>query len=190
MQAGPNALPIFRPHEVVRLLAPLDLQLASREDCELGRALAAQLISPAIALTQTLLRVQARCGAAIFVQRAEGNVTGVTTLLPLRPEGKRAIENHAFDTKLPPDELLCAPGDPLAAVYPWGFAATTRRASAAVVSMVIRLREYWPEVPFFTRAVTASGARVVRGRMRYSPYPGAPDDLLWNPVPLLQERVA
>ena len=190
MLSGSGRLPRFQPPDVVRLLAPLDLHLASREDCDLGRALAAELIGPAIALTQTLLRVQARCGAAIFVQRAEGVVTGVSTLLPLRLEGRRAIESHAFDTRLPPDELLCAPGDSLAAVYPWGFAARTRRASAAVVSMVIRLREHWPDIPFYTRAVTPSGSKVVRGRMGYSPYPGAPDDLLWNPVCTLQERVA
>lgn len=190
MLSDANQLPAFQPRGVVGLLAPLDLHLASPEECELGRRLAAELISPAIALTETLLRVQERCGAAVFVQRVANDVTGVTTLLPLRPEGLQAIKAHAFDTRLPPNELLCAPGDPLAATYLWGFAATTKRASAAVVHMTIRLREHWSEIPFFTRAVTRAGSKVVRGRMGYRPYPNAPDDLLWNPVSSLQERAA
>jgi hypothetical protein len=185
----------YDPREFVELLAPLDLHPADDAECAAGRALAAEMISPAIASLETLRRVHARTGgAALFVQTAEGEVTGVTGILPVSVEGLRAMVEHRFNAKDPLDEHLCAPGEAMAAQYPWAFAAKTRRASAAVVQMTILLRERYPDIPFFTRAVTPAGAKVVRGRMGYSPYPGAPDDLLWNPARppsvLSQERAA
>ena len=86
--------------------------------------------------------------------------------------------------------FLCAPGDELACIYGWGFAARTRRASAQVVLGAMAIRDAFPDIPVFTRAATPAGERIICGKMEYRPYPGAPDDLLWNPVRASQERAA
>ena len=111
-------------------------------------------------------------------------------MIPLSPAGLAAILEHRFDPRTPVDEHLCGPGEPFAAVYGWGIAGCTRKAAAKVVVGVNALRERFPDIPFFTRTATPAGAKVVRGRLGYSPYPGAPDDLLWNPVRTAQERAA
>lgn len=111
-------------------------------------------------------------------------------MIPINPEGRRAIEEHCFDPRNPPNEYLSQPGDPFAAVYGWGIAGLTRRASATVVQGVKALRDHFKDVPFYTRTATEAGRRVVCGRLGYAPFPGAPDDLLWNPVTPLQERAA
>lgn len=117
-------------------------------------------------------------------------MTGVLGLVPLRPAGLKAVEQHLFDAGNPPQEYLCAPGDPFAGLYGWGFAARGRRASARVVLGAMKIREHLSDIPFFTRAATPAGVKVICGRMGYVPYPGAPDNLLWHPVLSAQERAA
>lgn len=178
------------PNKIVELMAGIDLHLAEPEECDAGRAIAAELISPHVALSATFRRVQAQTGSAVFVTRHQGEVTGVLGVVPLRPEGLRAVQSHLFDPKNPPEEYLCAPGDSFPGLYGWGFSAKTRKASAMVVIGAMTLREYLGDIPFFTRAATPAGVKVICGRMGYAPYPGAPDDLLWNPVRTSQERAA
>jgi hypothetical protein len=178
------------PYEIVDLLAEIDLHPAGPDECDAGRAIAADLISPHVALAITLRRTQERTGSAVFVYRQDAEITGVLAILPLRPEGLDAVERHLFDAKNPPDALLCAPGDPLASLYGWGFSGRTRKASALMLTGALRLREHLHGIPFFTRAATPAGAKVLHGRMGYVPYPGAPDDLLWNPIRPSQERAA
>jgi len=191
VEAAASYLRPYCPHEITDLLVKIELQPADFAQCNVGREMAARMIHPGVASAATLRRIQARTRAAVFVQTQNEVVVGVSGALPLTPSGLGAVEGHQFEARDPADDHLCAPGDPLAAVYAWAFAATTRKASAAVVMMMIRLREHYSDIPFFTRAVTPTGAKVVRGRMGYSPYPGAPDDLLWNPVrPLIEERAA
>ena len=178
------------PQEFIDLLAKDDLHPANPEECEAGRAIAAELISPHVALAATFWRVQAHTGSAVFICRRDGEVTGVLGVVPLQPAGLHAVEHHLFDAKNPPPEFLCAPGDPFAGLYGWGFSARTRKASALVVIGAMKLRDHLNDIPFFTRAATPAGVKVICGRMGYSPFPGAPDDLLWNPVRLSQERAA
>jgi hypothetical protein len=172
-------------------LAPVGLSAADGLECDAGRAIAADLISPHVALAATFRRVQERTESTVLVFRQDDEVVGVLGMVPLRPEGFEAIQRHLFDPKNPPEEFLCAPGDPFPAMYGWGFAARTRRASAAVVLGAMMLRDRYPDIPFFTRAATPAGVKVICGRMGYAAYPGAPDDLLWNPVrPASEERAA
>jgi hypothetical protein len=126
----------------------------------------------------------------VSVCTQDGAVTGVMGMVALTPAGLQAVEAHLFDPKNPPVEFLCREGDALAAVYGWGLAATTRKASAIVLAGALKLRERFPDLPFFTRAATEAGAKVIFGRLGYAPYPGAPDNLLWNPIRTSQERAA
>lgn len=178
------------PSEFHAVLAGIDLYPAEPEECDAGRAIAAELISPHVALASTFRRVHARTGCSVYVSRQDGRVSGVLGLVPLRPAGLKAVEEHVFEARNPPDDLVCEPGDLFPGLYGWGFAASTRRASALVVMGAIKIRERYPDIPFFTRAATPAGVKVICGRMGYAPYPGAPDDLLWHPVRASQEDAA
>jgi hypothetical protein len=180
----------YDPGEIISLLSKINLYPADANECATGREIAAKLISPHVALTSTLQRVQARTQAAVFVYRQSSAITGLVAILSLRPQGVESVERHLFDPKTPPDDCLCRPGDAFAGLYGWGFSGSTRKAAALVLTGAIRLREHFSDIPFFTRAATAAGARALEGRMGYAPYPAAPDDLLWNPVRTNQECAA
>ncbi len=178
------------PSEFHKALAGINLYPAEPEECDAGRAIAADLISPHVALAATFRRVHARTGCSVYVSRQDGQVTGVLGLVPLQPAGLKAVEEHVFVARNPPDEHVCAPGDLFPGLYGWGFAASSRKASAMVVMGAIRIREHLADIPFFTRAATPAGVRIICGKMGYRPYPGAPDDLLWHPVPAPEENAA
>ncbi|OYX36278.1 MAG: hypothetical protein B7Y99_02240 [Caulobacterales bacterium 32-69-10] len=171
-------------------MAAVHLHPADDAECDAGRAIAADLISPHVATAATFRRVQAytRCAVSVFVR--DGEVAGVLGMVPITPAGLDAIQRHVFTQKDPPPEHLCAPGDPLACIYGWGFAARTRRASAQVVLGAMSIRDAFPGIAVFTRAATPAGQRIICGKMGYMPYPDAPDDLLWNPVRSPKERAA
>jgi hypothetical protein len=178
------------PREFMDVLAAIDLHPALPHECHVARAIAAELIGPQVAPPETFEGAHAHTGCSVFVSRHDGEVTGVLGLLPLVPAGLHAVETHTFKSRNPPLELLCAPGDPFPGLYGWGFAARGRKASALVVMGAIKIREHLSDIPFFTRAATPAGVKVICGRMGYAPFPGAPDDLLWNPVDKSQERAA
>ena len=178
------------PREFIDVLATIDLHPANPQECVSSREIAAELIGSVVAPPESFQRAQAHTGCSVFVSRHQGEVTGILGLLPLTPEGLAAVENHTFKSRNPPLELLCAPGEPFPGLYGWGFAARGRKASALVVMGAIKIREHLFDIPFFTRAATPAGVKVICGRMGYAPFPGAPDDLLWNPVEKPQERAA
>ncbi len=101
----------------------------------------------------------------------DGEVAGVLGMEADHPAGLEAIQRHVFTQKDPPPEHLCAPGDPLACIYGWGFAARTCRASAQVVLGAISIRDAFPGIAVFTRAATPAGQRIICGKMGYLPYP-------------------
>jgi len=190
LQATGQQYQIYDPLEFSSVVAGHGLDVASDEECIQGRALAAELISPHVASAAVLLNVQVKTGATVFVHRSGGGIDGVLAMVALTPDGLRAVLEGRFDTRNPDDSFVCAPGDAYAGVYGWGLAGRTRRASAAVMLGAMALRDHYPALPFFSRTATAAGAKVVRGRMGYAPYPGAPDDLLWNPVRTYVEEQA
>jgi hypothetical protein len=182
---------IHDPRKFIEVMAEARLHLATPEECDAGRQIAADTISPNVATAQAFRRVQAYTGSSVWVHRQNGEVTGVLGMVAVSPAGLRAIETHAYPSKDPPEEFLCAPGGMFAGNYGWGFASKTKRAAVQVVLGAIKLRERFPELPFFTRAATPAGVRIICGpKMGYVPFPGAPDDLLWQPVRTPEERAA
>jgi hypothetical protein len=73
---------------------------------------------------------------------------------------------------------MCRPGEPLAGAYGWGMAAHTRPGARAVVMGTELMHKLWPELPFFTRAATPDGERLITGKWGFVHHPAADDDLL------------
>ena len=123
--------------------------------------------------------MQAHSGASVFVYRHDGAAQGFLAAILLRPSGLQKLESDSFDALAPDLEDICKAGETPAAVYAWGLAATTVRASAAVVRALMALRdEALPQVPFFCRAATPQGARVIHGKLGYEPYPNSQAGLM------------
>ena len=173
------------------VLQELGLTPAETDDLPRARALAAQLIGPDIASADSLAAVHRRSGGvAVFVFREEVGVTGVMAWAPLSRLGFGALVGERFNG-LDPDPLHIAAADEHpAAAYGWGMAGATSDARRAVVAGSIALYErILTDVPWFSRAATPDGRRVILGKFGFSPAPASTNGLLvrW---PLPQERAA
>jgi len=144
-----------------------------------GRAIAAQLISPDVAAEATFAAVHNRNGASVFVYRQDGLAQGFLGVILLRASGLAKIEADSFNAVEPDLDDVCEIGEEPAAVYGWGFAAMTARASGAMVLGLMALRDRAGlNVPFFCRAATPAGAKVILGKMGYAPFEGSATGLL------------
>lgn len=144
-----------------------------------GRAIAAELISPDVASEETFAAVHARNGAGVFVYRQEDLAQGFLGVILLRRSGLAKIEADIFNAISPDLADVCEAGEEPAAVYGWGFAATTARAAGAMVMGLMALRDLAGlNVPFFCRAATPAGAKVILGKMGYAPFAGSQTGLL------------
>ena len=160
-------MPVNRLPRVLQAMAKLGLRLATDKDIAEGRALAERLVGPAIASLDVMLRVQARTGCTSFVMRsAEGRLIGALAVIPLSAGAGPSLARGDFDGLSPPDAVLAGPGDVAMAFYGWGMAGLTPRGRAAVIAAAMRLqREVYGDLPFYARAATSQGERVLHDRM-------------------------
>jgi hypothetical protein len=172
----------LEPPVIASCHVELGFEAASDDDLMFARELAAGLIGERIATLETSRTMRALHPMSTMVFKEEGKVTGVLGALPLRASGLLALATDRFDPVNPdPDQIAPAGEDPLA-VYGWGFAATTRRASAAVLNGANLFRTtVFPTIPGFARAATDAGRRVLMGRLGYVPFPRSTTGLLWTP---------
>lgn len=168
------------PSEAVQTcLARHGLQVARMDEIAAGRAMAVALIGPGIASEAAFMAVHRRNGAAVFVYRQDGEAQGFLGLILLRQSGLRRLLADRFDAVAPALSDVCTAKENPAAIYGWGFAARTVRASGACVMGLMALADQaFPDLPFFCRAATPRGERVILGKMGYAPFDGSVSGLL------------
>jgi hypothetical protein len=171
------------PVRIAAVCAQFGLELAAEDDIRAGRAIAARLISDGIASAETFIAMQKLTGASVFVLREDGAVTGMLGFFILRAAGLKAIEGGTFDAIDPDWDMVALAGETPAAVYGWGFAATTERGGRAAVKASVDLhrRLFWG-MPTFTRTATPDGVRVILGSMGYRIYREDDPTLVWIPA--------
>lgn len=149
-------------------------------DGELGavRDLAARLIGPEIAAEPALRAILRRQGCGFYVAREDGVLTALMALVLLNEPGLAAVRAEAFDPIRPDPAHAVRPGETPLAVYGWGIAAATRESARVLVAGSWAVLDAAP-VPFFARAATEAGRRLLTEKMRFAPYPGSTTGLLW-----------
>ena len=160
--------------------ARFDLRAAAPELIVEARDFAAELIGGKIATVQTLAWVHERTGAALFLAREEGRLTGVWATVLLSEAGVRACHADDFDGLEPDRRHVAKKSEDPAGHYAWGIAGSTRESAKRVVAAADAL--YWsvlPHLPFFTRPTTPAGVRVVVERLGFGPVPGSQTGLVW-----------
>jgi len=153
---------------------------ATTEQMAEARAFAASLIGENIVTPQTLAWVQDRTGAALFLAREEGRLTGVWAAVLLSQAGLAACHADRFDALDPNPSHVAEKGDPPAGVYAWGIAGSTRASAKRVVAAgEVAYREVFVHLPYFTRPTTAAGVRLAITRFGFKPVPGSTSGLVW-----------
>lgn len=162
-------------------LEPIGMFDARPDELPAVRALAAALISPHVASEESLAAIYRRTGYGVHIVRKDGEVAGVLALIFLNSAGLEAVETDAFNPLDPALEYIVEGDEPPAAVYCWGIAANRRRAAGILVEGSWAVRSVLPETPYFVRAATDAGRRLLTQSMPFVPYPGSASGLLWWP---------
>lgn len=165
---------VSREMNARRAMAGLGLRLATEEDIAEGHAMAQALLGPRIASRATLTRVQARSRCALFAMRTrEGQLVGAMSVIPLAPAALPSLSMGHFESLDPADIMVARPGEPAIAFYGWGMAGITPRARAAVIAGAMRFqRDIYGHLPFYARAASSEGERILHDRMGARPLPG------------------
>jgi hypothetical protein len=173
---------LFDPIYSARVFSNIGLEPATPAEMADVDAIAQDLIGGETAGVATLSRIQDHAQTVVLVHRENGRVMGFLAWLPLTAEGLRALIDGDFKGLDPSPDHVCRPGEVCVAVYGWGYAGRTRRASAVVIKGVVQGRqEVCPQIPFFTRGSTADGARLLAGRLHAEPFPIDRPGLFWSP---------
>jgi hypothetical protein len=160
-------------------LAPLGMAEAGAHELGAIRALAAGTISPDVAGEAALQALYRRTGYGFYVAREGGAISALIALVLLNDAGFAAIRRETFNSLNPSlDHAARADEEPVA-VYGWGIAAANREAARTVVDGGWAVLEALPTQPFFARAATDAGRRLLTEKMRFVPYPGSATGLLW-----------
>jgi hypothetical protein len=154
------------------------LKIASQGQLPQARQLAADRIGGEVASLECLRKLQTLTGSAILVFVEGSEVTGALGVLQLTPAGHAALLGGALDLAGTQGGHVARPGKAATALYAMGIASATPNAARAVVTGVADLRAAFAHLPFYARAVTAAGRRVLRERMDCVPIPGS--ELLWS----------
>ncbi len=162
-------------------LSAIGLSIPVHDELADARAIAARLIGSHIASLETFHAVAKRNPTSLMVYHEQGVVTGLLGFLLLRPPALYNLATDKFDAVNPDLDLLTEPNEEPLAAYGWGLAATSLRAAAVVLNGANLFRELMPSIPFFARAATPDGRRILCGRLGYTPFPRNTSGLLWSP---------
>ena len=177
--------------EVIRSqLSLLDIHPASALEVAEARQFAARLIGGDIVSPEGLQMVHERSGAGLFVYRDDEELTGVLAIILLSDAGLRAMCDETFDA-LSPDPLHVARADEEpAGLYGWGIAATRKMTARRLVDGLSAIaNNAVGHLPYFARAATPQGERLLIERLGFRPYPGSRTGLL-QLAPYLGGRIA
>ena len=154
--------------------------------------LAGAAVGPSIVRRADFLAVDAISGCTAFAHMGREGFAGALAVIPLRNNGLEALRADRFNGVQPDLDLVARPGEAAAAIYGWGIVGSGPRSRAAVLRAVDRLRrELTFQVPWYCRAATDDGARVILGRLGYAPVPGSASGLFVSePLSLPLRRAA
>jgi hypothetical protein len=162
------------------ILEPIGMFDAKDRELEPARALAARLIGGENVSVAGLRRVYERQGTGVFVSRTDQDVVGVLALIFLNAVGHAAVLAERLDPLAPDLSLVVSGREEPTAVYAWGIAASTREAAQVLVRGAIALGDAVPGIPFYVRAATEAGRRLLTEKMSFTPFPGSTAGLLWS----------
>jgi hypothetical protein len=160
-------------------MARIGVDEARAEDLGQARALAAALIDPAIAPEEAIRAIHARSGCGIYLVHEGGEVAGIVAMVLLNRAGLAAVKDNTFNPLTPALEHVAEAHEEPAAVYGWGVAGATREA-ASVVVQGSRVALETIRQPYFARAATEAGHRMLTAKLGFIPHPGSTTGLLWR----------
>ncbi|HSV04254.1 MAG TPA: hypothetical protein VLI41_13735 [Phenylobacterium sp.] len=169
-------------------LARFGIVPAKPSEMRAARALASELIGGDLVTVETLQRVQAYTGCAIFVAHEDGIVSGVLAWVPFNAAGAAAMRRLRFNIFDPAPQHMASPAEVVCGNYGWGVAGATKATAKRLREGSAAMSPHFDHVPRYARAVTDAGRRYLCDLLGYRELPGS-DGLVWLP-PLSQRMPA
>jgi len=165
----------------VRLLRP-----EGEQDFAAVHSLATAELGPGLASLEEIQRVDGLTGAAIWVVKRHGAVTGFLAPLALTQAGRDALVEDEFDASNIHQSWVARMGQPLAGFYCWCYAGKDQvTRGALVLALRTLIDRHFPDLPFFGRDATEAGARIMR-HLGFAPFDGTPH-LFWRCCSVMDE---
>lgn len=173
---------VCNPEAIRRCVAQDGIVPLRGADLPAAGELAGASVGPSIVRRADFLAVDAISDCTAFAYVGRDGFAGALAIIPLRSQGLAALRADRFNGVQPDLELVARPGERVAAIYGWGIVGSGPRSRAAVLRSVDRLRrELTFEIPWYCRAATDDGARVILGRLGYAPAQGSASGLFLSP---------
>jgi len=153
---------LWHPRHFRDEAAPFGVHLAAPAELAAAHQLAEALVGARLAPLSALAASHARTGASAWLYTCQrtGDVSGVLLTLPLTAEGEIALILGKFNAADPDPEHLCAPGDPVSAMYIWFTGGRGLSARSAVMRTALAWRDgVYGDLRAYSRAATSGGAR-------------------------------
>lgn len=127
-----------------------------------------------------LAAAHSQTGASVWVY-GQPDVTGVLLNLPLTAEGEIALILDELDRSHPDPDHICAPGEPVSAMYIWFTGGLDLRSQAAVMRVAFAWRDgFYANLRAYSRAVSKGGERGLTS-LRFAPLEKRPAGLMYCP---------
>ncbi len=144
-------------------------------------ALAEDLLGSQLTSADIIARIHRVTGTTSWV--CGDPIDGVFIIVPVSPDGLRAIQTGTFDPGGPEKSHLAALGQTCAGVYVGAYAGATHQARKQVMMATVTMRvEGYGQVPAFARGATDDGVRSMES-LGFAPA-GFGADQLWMQPPV------
>lgn len=151
---------LWDPRHFREEAAQYGVRVATQHQLAALHQLAEELVGMRLAPLASLAAAHAHTRASAWVYDAADGVSGLILNLPLTAEGEIALILGRFNSSDPELEHLCAPGEPVSAMYIWFTGGRGLRARTAVMRTAFAWRDgFYGGLRAYSRAATTGGAR-------------------------------
>nr|WP_070960291.1 hypothetical protein [Hyphomonas sp. Mor2] len=143
---------------IIKGMGAFGWRLAKSSEHTEMMALAEELLGSQLTSAETIAWINSVTGSTSWV--CGDPIDGIFIIVPVSPEGLRAIQTGEFDPSGPNKEHLAALGQTCAGVYVGAYAGANHQARKNVMMATVTMRvEGYGQVPAFARGATEDGVR-------------------------------
>lgn len=167
--------------EIIKGMEAFGWRLAKPAEHAEMMALAEKLLASELTSAETINWINSITGTTSWIHGDP--IDGIFIIVPVSPEGLKAIHSGAFDPSGPDKHHLAALGQTCAGVYVGAYAGATHDARKAVMMATVTMRvDGYGQVPAFARGATDDGVRSMQS-IGFHPA-GFGADKLWMQPPV------
>lgn len=179
---------VLNRDEIIKGMGAFGWRLAKPTEHTEMMALAEKLLNSELTSAETINWINSVTGSTSWIFGTPGEaIEGIFIIVPVSPEGLKAIQSGEFDPSGPEKGHLAALGQTCAGVYVGAYAGATHEARKAVMMATVTMRvDGYGQVPAFARGATDDGVRSMES-IGFHPA-GFGADKLWMQPPVRRPK--